>query len=234
MNKAAVLYSGGKDSTYTIDILKRQGVQVACLITVFSENTDSYMLHTSNIKLVRLSAEALDIPLVIGMTRGRKEEEVEDIERTVALAQSRYDFDALACGGIASLYQKTRIQKIAENRRLAVLCPLWGIDQKEYLRKLLESKYEFVLISVSAEGLDESWLGRKIDEKGIAELIRLSEKYRFNPSLEGGEGESIVLDCPIFQRERLKILESKTVWDGYRGTLIILGACLEKKLSLQL
>lgn len=229
MSSAAVLYSGGKDSTFTIDMLKRRGIQVVCLITVFSENVDSYMLHTSNIDLVKLSAEALQIPLVLGKTQGRKEEELEDIERAVAIAQSKHDFDVIACGGISSVYQKTRIQRIAENRGLGVVCPLWGIDQKKYLQELLESKYDFILTSVSAAGLDDSWLGRSIDRNRVLELLRLSDKYGFNPALEGGEGETVVLDCPLFKQERLKILDSKTVWNGYNGNFIITRACLDKK-----
>lgn len=229
MNDVAVLYSGGKDSTYTIDLLRRRGLSVACLITVFSENEDSYMLHSSNINLVKLSSEALQIPLVTANTQGRKEEEVDDIEETVSLARSKYDFDSLACGGIASVYQKTRVQRIADNCGLSMLCPLWGVDQKKYLYDLCDSKYDFILTSVSAAGLDDSWLGKRIDENSVHELVCLSEKFRFNPALEGGEGETLVLDCPIFQTKRLKILRTTTAWNGYSGKLVVHEACLEKK-----
>ena len=54
MKSVAVLYSGGKDSTFAIDLLRRDGFQVSCLITLFSENPDSYMLHTANLNLVEL------------------------------------------------------------------------------------------------------------------------------------------------------------------------------------
>ncbi|MGA2876491.1 MAG: hypothetical protein ABSE82_13250, partial [Nitrososphaerales archaeon] len=80
MKSVAVLYSGGKDSTFAIDLLRRDGFQVSCLITLFSENPDSYMLHTANINLVQLSSRALKIPLVSGRTKGNKEEELLDIK----------------------------------------------------------------------------------------------------------------------------------------------------------
>lgn len=229
MKDVAVLYSGGKDSTYTIELLKKQGFRVACLITVVSENEYSYMLHTSNISLSKLSSQALQIPLVLGKTQGRKEGEVEDIRQTVAIAQDKYVFDTLSCGGIASAYQETRVQKIADKLGLDVVCPLWGIDQEKYLYDLISAGYDFILTSVSAAGLDESWLGKRIDENAIGCLVRLSKKFGFNPALEGGEGESLVLDCPIFQHERLKILESTVRWNGYVGNLVVLRACLEKK-----
>lgn len=234
MSEVAVLYSGGKDSTYTIEMLRGQGMHVACLITVISENKDSYMLHTANIDLVKLSAEALQLPIFCGQTRGMKEEEVLDIERAVALARDRFGFDRLACGGLASLYQKNRIQSIARNLGMETECPLWGLDQKEYLHTLIRSGYKFTLTSVSAAGLDESWLGRCVDEDAINELVRLSEKFGFNPALEGGEGESLVLDCPLFERKRLKILESKKIWNGYNGSLLVSHARLDDKRSLQI
>ena len=51
-------------------------------------------------------------------------------------------------------------------------------------------------------------------------LILLSKKYGFNISFEGGEAETLVLDCPIF-RKRLEIRKSKTIWDGQRGIVEI-------------
>ncbi len=229
--KAAVLYSGGKDSTYTIDLLRRKSFEISCLITLFSENQESYMLHTANIELVQLSAKALQIPLVIGRTKGNKEEELEDIKRTVLDAKVRYSFDMIGCGGLASNYQKTRIERIAADCNLDSAAPLWGIDQKRYMTSLVEQGYHFVLTSVSAAGLDDGWLGKNIDEKSVAELVRLSEKYSFNPALEGGEGETLVLDCPLFQKERLKLVEYRKNWNGYQGLLEITQAELVPKIN---
>ena len=48
------------------------------------------------------------------------------------------------------------------------------------------------------------------------ELNKLSEKYGFNLNFEGGEAETIVVDCPLYS-EPIIINKSKTTWDGYRG-----------------
>ena len=225
----AVLYSGGKDSTYAIDMLKRSGHIVSCLITIVSQNPDSYMLHTANIQLTELCSRAIGIPLVVGFTDGNKEEELQDISQTILRAKKDYDFEILVSGGLASSYQKTRIEKIAEDCGLTAETPLWGINQEEYIMNLVDSGYRFILTSVSAGGLDSSWLGRETDYNSALELIRLAEKYKFNPALEGGEGETLVLDCPLFKENRLKILESRKIWNGYRGILEINKALLESK-----
>ena len=180
----AVLYSGGKDSTYAIDMLKRSGHIVSCLITIVSQNPDSYMLHTANIQLTELCSRAIGIPLVVGFTDGNKEEELQDISQTILRAKKDYDFGILGSGGLASSYQKTRIEKKAEYCGLTAETPLWGINQEEYIMNLVDSGYRFILTSVSAGGLDSSWLGRETDYNSALELIRLAEKYKFNPALE--------------------------------------------------
>ena len=42
----AVLFSGGKDSCYSAYQVKKQGYEIKCLISIFSENLDSFMFHT--------------------------------------------------------------------------------------------------------------------------------------------------------------------------------------------
>ncbi len=51
MRKAAVLFTGGKDSTFAIEKLRNMGFEIPCLISMISENSDSYMLHTPNINI---------------------------------------------------------------------------------------------------------------------------------------------------------------------------------------
>jgi len=226
---AAVLFSGGKDSTYAIAKLRSAGYLVSCLITMISENKESYMLHTPNIRMTELASQALDIPIVFGYTRGVKEEELTDIKKTVLDARKTYDFRALASGGLASEYQKSRLEGIAKATNLVSFNPLWGLDQKEYVARIVEEGYRFVMTSVSAAGLDEKWLGREIDELAVKELISLSSKFGFNAALEGGEGETLVVDCPIYLSRRLRIVSATKIWDGYRGFLEIKKAELVPK-----
>lgn len=69
-------------------------------------------------------------------------------------------------------------------------------------------------------GLDINSLGIILNHSTVQDLFKLSRKYGFNISFEGGEAETIVLDCPIF-RKRLEILTSKIQWDGQRGIVEI-------------
>ena len=84
------------------------------------------------------------------------------------------------------------------------------------------------MVHVAANGLDKSWLGRRIDEAAAVELAKLGEKYGINVCGEGGEYESLVVDAPWF-KERLVIDEAEVVWEGTSGTYAVKDAHLAPK-----
>jgi uncharacterized protein (TIGR00290 family) len=91
------------------------------------------------------------------------------------------------------------------------------------MRSLLDLGFEFIITSVSADGLGKSWLGKKITKDDLALLENLSEKHKFNLSFEGGEAETFVVNCPIFSSP-IEIQDSSISWDGYRGRFEIVRA----------
>ena len=72
--KLAVLFSGGKDSVYATYLAQQHKHEITCLISIFSENKDSYMFHTPSIGKTEKQAEVMQIPLLIQKTKGKKEE----------------------------------------------------------------------------------------------------------------------------------------------------------------
>ncbi|OPY27576.1 MAG: ATP-binding region [Methanobacterium sp. PtaU1.Bin242] len=94
--------------------------------------------------------------------------------------------------------------------------------------EIITSGFKVILVSVSAEGLDESWLGRRIDKELLDELLLLHEKYGMHLAFEGGEAETLVLDCPLFKK-RIKILNTEKIWERDSGYLNIKKAILEDK-----
>lgn len=198
--KLAVLFSGGKDSTYALSLASSEH-EIVGLITIKSENQDSYMFHTPAIKLTILQAEALGLPLFTGETKGIKEEELADLKLVLQQAQEKFGFAGIVTGAIFSEYQSSRIQKIAQELNLEVLSPLWHKDQEQLLNELVEKKFKFIYTAVAAEGLDQSWLNKIITPLELAKLKLLQQKKALNPAGEGGEMESLVLDCPLFKKK---------------------------------
>ncbi len=227
MNLAA-LFSGGKDSTFAIYKEKQKGNNIACAVTIFPKSDESMFLHYPNIDITKLQAKSMNIPHIFSQTNSNDvETEMQEIQKLLEQAKKDYSIEGLVHGGILSKFQKERFENISSKLNLKIFSPLWQINQKEYLKDLLEAKFRFIITSVSSAGLDESWLGKEITTQDVEKLEKLAAKHGFNLSFEGGEAETLVLDCPLFSSP-IKIIDSKKNWDGYRGRFEITQAILEQ------
>lgn len=225
--KAAVLFSGGKDSTMAIYKAINEGWKVEYLLSVHSRNPHSYMFHVPNIHLAPLLSQALEIPLLQAETPGEKEEELKDLKNALSKLKER-GIDAIFTGAIASQYQRSRIDLLCQEIGLESHAPLWHRDPEDYMKEIIELGFEVIITSVAADGLDESWLGRKIDEELVEELKTLHQKHGLHMAFEGGEAETLVLNGPIF-KNKLHILKYKKVWDRDSGHMVIEDAILKDK-----
>ncbi len=223
----AVLFSGGKDSTMAFYRAVEDGHQVKYFVSLISDNPASYMFHVANIHITELSAEAMGIPLLKKVTKGIKEEELEDLVLVLKDLKDK-GVEGIYSGALHSVYQKSRIDNICKELGLESVAPLWHRDPEEYMREIIELGFDVIITSVSAEGLDESWLGKKIDLSVLDEIIDLNKKYGMHMAFEGGEAETLVLDGPVFNK-RIKIVDSEVIWERDSGYFLIKEAILEDK-----
>ena len=201
--RLGVLFSGGKDSTYAAYIMQRQNYELACLITMKSSNKESYMFQSAGVEMVELQAEAIGLPLVIGETKGEKEKELIDLEETIKTTKEKYKLEGIVSGALFSTYQRDRIEKICDRLGLKIFSPLWHKPQEEEMKELLAQGFVFILSAVAAEGLDKNWLNRVITADDITVLHKLHDKNKIGVAGEGGEFESIVIDCPLFKKKMI-------------------------------
>eukprot|EP01024_Parvocaulis_polyphysoides_P037319 TRINITY_DN33240_c1_g1_i2.p3 TRINITY_DN33240_c1_g1~~TRINITY_DN33240_c1_g1_i2.p3 ORF type:complete len:126 (-),score=32.15 TRINITY_DN33240_c1_g1_i2:18-395(-) len=90
-----------------------------------------------------------------------------------------------------------------------------------------------VLVKVAALGLDpKNCLGKQISEVED-QLLELRKKFGINVCGEGGEYETVTLDCPLFKFGRICVEEWKTEIQGGNlspcGWLIPLKSRVESK-----
>jgi len=209
--KLGVLFSSGKDSCYSAFIMRRMNYQLTCLITLKSTNPNSYMFQSTGINMVELQAKAMEVPLVIQDTLGEKEKELEDLEKALQTAKEKYKIEGIVSGALSSTYQRDRIERVCEKLGLKIFSPLWHKPQEQELRELLTNGFDFIYSKIAAEGLDQTWLNRKISSTDLERLEKLKQKIGLNVAGEGGESESLVLDCPLFKKkvelEEVEIIE---------------------------
>ena len=228
--KLAALCSGGKDSTFSVYKVLESGHTVECLVTIHPSADDSMLFHFPNNKIAKSVAEAMHIPFMgVDTTTGSsKEAESEALERAIVQVKSSYNVEGIVHGTISSRFQNEIFSKVCARQGLENVTPLWSVHPYNYLHTLIDNHFHIKIVSVSAMGLDRSWLGTDLDRKSIAKLELLSKRYGINLSFEGGEAETLTLDCPIFKK-RLSIEKSNIKWDGQRGIFEILEHVLIPK-----
>jgi len=178
------------------------------------------MFHVPNIEVTGRQAEAIGLPIVQRRTKGKKERELEDLEKAIGTAKADFDLEGIVTGAVKSMYQSTRVQRICKRLGLWCFNPLWLKDEIELLNELVKGKYEVVISGVFAYPLDEKFLGRKLDSEMIQKLERLRDEYGLSPAGEGGEIETTVIDAPFFKK-RLEILDYDVSYKDYSGVFRI-------------
>ncbi|MFX1511697.1 MAG: diphthine--ammonia ligase, partial [Promethearchaeota archaeon] len=222
------LISSGKDSMFALHLMRQRNYDIRCLISLRSLNPDSYMFHTPTIELVKLQAQALEVPLVFVETTGNKEHELQDLKDAILQAINEYQIEGIITGALYSNYQRTRIEQVCDSLDLKVFSPLWHTDQEREMRQLVNAGFEFIFSSIASMGLEKSWLGKIITHEEIDKLVILNEKYGLNISGEGGEYESLVLFGPGFSHRIIIDEFEMEVEDSITAKLKVKKAHLEK------
>ena len=220
--RLAALISGGKDSMLAMHIAAKKH-EIVCLVSAIPENPESYMFHTPNLHLLDAIALCLDKPIYKVPTPGKEEKEVEDLTKALEVLK----IDGMVIGGIESEYQRSRFAKICEKLSIEMLAPLWHIEPEKIMKEIAEN-FEVIFVRTAAMGLDESWLGRRIDTNVIKELKALNKKYGIHVAGEGGEFETLVLDAPLY-RKRIAVKSSDVIRDANSSTMVVKEYSLEDK-----
>lgn len=213
-DKVVALFSGGKDSSYAVARAEEEyegGVDT--LVTVEAREA-SMMYHLPAFELTSLVAEAAGKEHVVY-------EEGDDATEPLREAVAELEPDVVAVGAVASEYQMSRVESVCEEFGVETYAPLWGANPEEALREVAK-EFEVMVTAVAADGMDEGWLGRELDEEAVAEVLGLRDEYGVHPMGEGGEFETLAVAGPHMDG-RLSV-EYETEWDGVRGSLRVTEA----------
>jgi len=205
--KLGILTSGGKDSLFAAYKASKEH-ELTCLIAIKSRNPESYMFHIPNIELVKLQAKAMELPLVFLETEGVKEEELKDLQEAIEIAKEKYKIEGIVSGAIKSNYQKERVDNICKELNIESIAPLWQINEELYIQELITS-FNVIIVGIAADGLKKELLGTRI---GLTFLDRM-RSVNVSSIGEGGEFESFVLECPLFNK-KIEIKEHEIVMEN--------------------
>lgn len=196
--RVAVLFSGGKDSTYVLHLAYLSGHDICCLISLIPLK-DSWLFHKPFLSQIKKYSQVLGLPILTRKTHGEKDKELNDLKELLKIAKKRYNIEGIYTGALSSEYQRMRFNFICEDLNLKVFNPLWHKDQLEIIKE--ESKImKIMVVSTSAYNLSNI-CSKIINNELIKQIEKL--KYLNNKAFEGGEAETLVLNAPLFKKELL-------------------------------
>ncbi|XP_045479271.1 diphthine--ammonia ligase [Harmonia axyridis] len=222
--KVVALISGGKDSTYNMMQCVAAGHEIVALANLFPKNKteiDSYMYQSVGFEAIDFIAKAMDLPLfqkeTLGISKERgkvynatQDDEVEDLFELLQKVKKKVPIDAVSVGAILSDYQRVRVENVCGRLGLVPLAYLWQRNQEELLDEMIKCEVDAILVKVAAIGLDPNkHLGRSLSSLQSF-LHTLHVKYGINICGEGGEYETLTLDCPLF-KHRIIIEHSEII-----------------------
>ncbi|XP_042516868.1 diphthine--ammonia ligase [Macadamia integrifolia] len=226
--KVVGLVSGGKDSCYAMMKCIEYGHEIVALANLMPidesvDELDSYMYQTVGHQIVVSYAECMGVPLFRRRIKGSPryqnlsykmtpDDEVEDM--LILLKEIKRQIPsitAVSSGAIASDYQRLRVESNCSRLGLVSLAYLWKQDQSLLLQEMITTGIAAITVKVAAMGLDPAkHLGKEISYLQ-PHLLRLKESYGMNVCGEGGEYETLTLDCPLFKNARIVLDEFQIV-----------------------
>jgi len=200
MSKATpiiVLSSGGKDSLYMLDTLRRDPAwQVDALVTTVNETNRRVAMHGTSETLLRMQAESLGLSLiVVGLPENCDNQTYEE-----RLAEGLRPLQARGVVTIASgdLFLKDiRHWREQGFRSMGwkTVFPIWHTPTDRLARLLANDPWRAVITCIDSLVMPETLLGRAIDLELLAELPK-----DVDPCGEKGEFHTFVCNGPGFDR----------------------------------
>ncbi|KAF9569327.1 hypothetical protein CPC08DRAFT_653266 [Agrocybe pediades] len=231
--KYLALLSGGKDSCYNLVHCAQNGHELVAAASLGpepgKEEIDSYLYQTVGQDAIELVARALDVPLYRRIISGNAVEqgseyggrsannaggvtgdETEDLYELLSTVKAHHpDVQGVSVGAILSNYQRVRVEHVCRRLSLTPLCFLWQRNQAELLSEMIAGGMNAILIKVAGIGLTKGHLGKSLAQMEPT-LVNLNSLYGLHICGEGGEYETLTLDCPLF-KQRIELLETETV-----------------------
>jgi len=192
--KAFCSWSGGKESVLSFYRAKMAGIHIVCLLNMISEDGKYSCSHGVGSKLLRLQAEAMEVPIVQRNTTWETYE--EEFKKVISGFKER-EIRTGVFGDIDIQEHRDWVERICGEISLKAIVPLWKVEREKLIEEFIDLGFRAIIVATQADLLGKEWLGREIDERLVEEI-----KATGNIDLCGEKGEyhTFVYDGPIFKK----------------------------------
>jgi uncharacterized protein (TIGR00290 family) len=187
------MWSGGKDSALALDRARRSGIDVVRLISFYDSATRRVRFHATRVEMLEAQAKTIGIDLRAVPTSWPEMD--ANLNRELASLRAE-GFAGVVFGDIHLADVRAWYEKRVRAAGLEHVEPIWGEPPPALLREFIASGGRAVLTCVELAKLDQSWLGRIIDERFGADI----QKIEVDACGENGEYHSFAFAGPLFEK----------------------------------
>lgn len=194
--KVLLSWSSGKDSAWTLHVLREQGLAPAALLTTLNEAVDRVAMHGVRRTVLLSQAREAGLPLIVVPLPHPCSNDVYEERMAHAVAQAIADgFTHVAFGDLFLEDVRRYREERLVGTGLTPLFPLWGRPTHELGREMIRSGLEAHLTCVDTRVIAASFAGRAYDEALLNAL-----PGAIDPCGERGEFHTCVVAGPMFAR----------------------------------
>lgn len=213
-NKTYMNWSTGKDSALALyHTLNHSNYSVGKLLTSINSHFDRVSMHGIRRELLDRQIQQISIPNeTIELPQNPSMSDYDKImqDTVVSLQSEGYTHSVFGDIFLENL-KKYREDKLAEVG-ITAFFPLWKRNTKELIKEFLSLGFKAIVVTVDASVLDESFLGREIDNHFLNDLPKTVD-----PCGENGEFHTFCFSGPIF-KNLVEFKLGETVFRKYQSS----------------
>jgi uncharacterized protein (TIGR00290 family) len=194
--KTTLSWSSGKDSAWTLHVLREQGIEVSMLLTTVNEAFSRVAMHGVRRELLLAQAEAAGMPItIVDLPWPCSNEVYESLMRRATEQLVQDGYDTMAFGDLFLRDIREYREQKMQGSGLMPIFPLWDIPTRELAREMIAGGLRSRISTIDPKKLDEKFAGRVWDNALIAEL-----PDGIDPCGEFGEFHTFAYAGPMFSK----------------------------------
>lgn len=216
MNHKAKTYfswSSGKDAALAFyHLQKEDNYEIEKLITTVNQHFGRVSMHGLRTRLVELQAQAIGLPL--STIKLPEQPTMEVYNEIMEQELQKIMQEGFSCCGFGDIFLedlKTYREEQLKPFGIKGIFPLWKKDTTDLLKEFIKLSFKAVVVCIKSELLDESFVGREIDESFLNDL-----PANVDPCGENGEFHTFCYDGPIFNYP-IKFRKGDKVFRAYKS-----------------